>query len=152
MKADQISAVFWVVFSLFAMVGSYKLKLGTPMQPGAGFFPFLCSAFILLMSIIVLIQAFWLKRDLQKSISDIWRNVRWTRPLAIASIVAGYIMLLEYCGFVLTALGMLVMLLKTVEEQSWKKTVVVSLLAVAGSYLIFDKLLLVTLPMGLFGF
>jgi putative tricarboxylic transport membrane protein len=152
LKADHISAVFWAIFALFFMLGSIKLKIGSLGQPGAGFFPFVCSSFILFMAIIVLIQSFVWQRGLQTKVSALWKGVSWHRPAAIGLIMLGYILVVERIGFVLTAFMLLFMLLKIVEKQSWKKTFVTSLLATSACHVIFNIFLKVSLPRGILGF
>jgi putative tricarboxylic transport membrane protein len=151
-KADHISGVFWVIVALFFMLGSNKLKVGSLGQPGAGFFPFVCSSIILFMAIIVLIQSFVWKRGLQTKVSAFWKGMSWQRPAAIGLIMLGYILVVERIGFVLTAFILLFMLLKVVEKLSWKKTFVVSLLATSACHVIFNIFLKVALPRGILGF
>lgn len=152
MKADQISGVFWVLFALYFMYGSNRLGLGSLRQPGSGFFPFVCSSFILLMAIIVLIQSFIRGMGLPTKVSALWKGVSWQRATGIALIMLGYILVLERIGFVLTAFILLLMLLKVVEGQSWKKALVISFLATTASHVIFNILLKTALPRGILGF
>jgi putative tricarboxylic transport membrane protein len=61
----------------------------------------------------------------------------------------GYVWLLEPVGYVLTTLGLFVILLRWVGQRSWTVTWVVAILAAGGSYLLFARWLLVSLPTGL---
>ena len=42
------SNLFWIFFSLFVCIESYRYKLGAINKPGHGFFPF-CAGFIMLI-------------------------------------------------------------------------------------------------------
>jgi len=55
-KADRISGVFWLVFSLIMAFESYREGLGTLRQPGPGFLYFWTSIVLALMSLPVLIR------------------------------------------------------------------------------------------------
>lgn len=59
-KYHIIPIIFWIGFSLFVMVLSYKLGLEGFHNPGPGLMPFLMGALLLIISLYVLISAlFW---------------------------------------------------------------------------------------------
>ena len=149
MKADQISGLFWIIFSLYVMYGSYKLELGTFVQPGTGFFPFVCAVLIFIMAVILLIQSFIRGMGLPTRTSELWKDLSWQRPGAICLIILGYILVVERIGFVLMAFILVFLLLKVVERHSWKKAFVISFLATAASHVIFNILLKTALPRGI---
>ena len=152
MKADQVSGLFWILFALYVMHGSYGMELGSPRQPGSGFFPFLCAAFILFTAIILLVQSFIKGMGFNKRIRTLFSGIAWYRSAAIALIMAGYILFVERIGFILTAFGLMLLLLKAVERHSWKKSLIISILATAVAYVVFDRLLRASLPNGILWF
>ena len=151
MGADRVSSLVWLVFGLFCIYGSVLLDLGTPREPGTGFFPFFSGCFIVLLAAIVLIRSFLPGRTPQGKISDFWKGLAWHRPLAIGLIMFGYILALDRVGFLLTSLILLFLMLKWVEKFPWWKALLISASASACTYLLFHTLLKATLPIGIFG-
>jgi hypothetical protein len=77
------------------------------------------------------------------------------RALPVIAVVAAlifYTVALERIGFVLCTMLFLVTLLVILGRSSWLVAITVSAGMTAGSYLIFAKLLKISLPIGPFGF
>jgi len=62
-----------------------------------------------------------------------------------------YTAVLEFFGFLLTTFLFLIFLLKAIESQRWRIALMISLLAATGSFVLFEVLLKVQLPYGIFG-
>ena len=152
MKADQFSGIFCILVALYVMHTSYQMELGRPGQPGTGFFPFVCASIILLMAVILLVQSFFRGLGFSARVSELWKGVSWQRPVAIVLIILGYILIVEWLGFALTAFAMVFLLLKAVERLSWKAAFTVSTLGTVVSHVIFNVLLKTALPRGIIGF
>ena len=151
MNTERVGGVFWLVFALLVIYGSYRLGLGSLQAPGSGFLGFLAGAFVLLMALVVLIQSF-VGRQAGEKVSALWRGIHWRKPLTVALLVLAYNLVLERLGFILTALLFFLILFKGVEKFSWLKTIVVAFTVVACSYLLFHTFLKVPLPQGLLEF
>ena len=152
MGADRISSLFWLVFGLLCMYGSVLLGLGTLREPGTGFFPLLAGSFFTLLALIVFVRSLIPGRGFQASISSLWKGTLWRRPLAVGFLMAGYILALEWIGFLLTSLLVLLIMLKGVEKFPWWKAILISVLSSGSTFLLFHVLLKATLPTGIFGF
>jgi putative tricarboxylic transport membrane protein len=144
---DLISGLAWLFLSLFAMLESYRLDIGSFQKPGSGFMPGLAACALGFFSAIICIQALLLrKRDEE----EVWPNRRgWTNVALLLMLLTGYALSLELVGFLLGTFCLLVLLLKIIVPQSWAKSIVFSLLASLFSYLLFDAWLKVPLPPGL---
>jgi hypothetical protein len=103
------------------------------------------------MALLVLFRAFLLKKEVQAKISSFWRGRMWHRPLAVGTLMAGYVLVLENVGFLPTSFVVLLLMLRLVEKFSWGKAVLISLSASALTYLVFQVLLKATLPKGILG-
>ena len=152
MNTDRVSSLFWLAVALLAVYGSVHLGVGTLREPGSGFLAFLAGGFIGLMAILVFIQTFFRGKEFQQQIVVLWKGVAWHRPLVIALLMVGYILVLERIGFLLSSLLIILIMLRGLERLSWIKAISVSFAASAVSYLLFGVLLSATLPKGIFGF
>jgi putative tricarboxylic transport membrane protein len=151
MSTERIGGVFWLVFGLVVMVGSFRLELGTFQAPGSGFLGFLAGGFVLLMAVIVLVQSF-MGKDNKIKWSALWRDSKWWRPVTVALLILAYVLVLERLGFLLTSFLFMLTLFKWVEKFPWLKTVLVTLAVVVCSHLLFRTLLKASLPQGVLGF
>lgn len=76
-----------------------------------------------------------------------WRSVGLTLGYFL-----GYIIILEYAGFIVSTLIFVALLLKTIEKKGWFLTAWVSLTVSLASYYIFRIWLQAELPKGFFDF
>jgi len=152
LKADRASSMVWMAVGLLSIYGSFQLGLGTLGEPGSGFLSFLAGSFICLMALIVFIQSFLQGKGFQVKIPTLWEGSRWYRSALVGLLLLGYILVLEWIGFLLTAFLIVLAMVKGVERLSWAKALLISISASAVCYLVFDKLLKAVLPRGLLGF
>ena len=147
-RADRISGVFWLVFSLVMAFESYGEGLGTLRQPGPGFLYFWTSIVLALMSLPVLIQgrAGWEKAGAEAPIFGKGGNRKIL--LVLVSLIL-YASLMETLGFIPVTLLLFFFLLGRVERKGWVFTAFVSVVVTAASYLVFEVWLMSQLPRGL---
>ena len=62
--------------------------------------------------------------------------------------LAGYVLAVEWLGFLIVTVALFVVMLRWVGRQSWTATLVTAVLAAGGSYLLFARWLMVSLPSG----
>lgn len=122
--------------------GAVKLKIGVPTEPQAGFFPFIDGIILILLSAIFLFQA-WGGRA---GDSHAFGKVRGPAIVVLALVL--YVPTLETLGYVITTAILSAVVLRVMETKP-QVLVLVSLILAVVSYLIFDRLLGVTLPPGL---
>ena len=152
MKPDQISGLFWGTIGLLAIFGSLSLGLGNLSEPGSGFFAFTAGCFVCLMAFIVVFRASFLTQGFQAQISTLWKGARWKRPIVVALLILGYILVVERMGFLLTGFLFLFVILKVVEKLSWEKAIFVPICTLSVSYFLFIFFLKANLPKGILGF
>lgn len=149
MKLDLISSAFWLLISIAATTESYHLGLGSLRKPGSGLLPFVASCFLGLFSVVVFLQA---QLGKPKPEEKIWPNRDgWLKVILVFLILLAYALALEKIGFVLDTFLLIFILLKTIEPQSWIKSIAFSLLVTVSSYITFNVWLKVPLPSGLLG-
>lgn len=115
---------------------------------GAGFLPSLLSVFIILLLLIDLFLNFKNKKGDHKS-----KKIESTSLLKISIFVLFLVLALfmfQYLGM-LVSLGVLILfILIFIEKNSLIKSVIVSLLIIGITFIIFEQLLNIPLPKGLF--
>jgi putative tricarboxylic transport membrane protein len=146
-KADQWSGSVWFIFSLFACYLSYKLGLGTVHQPGPGFVFFWTAIVVAVLSLVVVVKSFAEEPTEEKKVYFTTSGVRKTVLVLLALFLYG--LLLEWAGFIVMTLLLLIFLLRAIEKKTWLFTLLMSLTATALSYLLFETALQSQLPKGL---
>ncbi len=150
-KADRITGIILVIFSIVLMVASWRMPPSATFGPGAGFLPFWLGVLMGILSILLIVKAS--RQSVVSPQRAVFPSRKALIPLgATFASLAAYILLLEVLGF-LGGTGLLTaFLLGVVERERWPVTVLVAALNSVGLYVIFHTLLGVSLPKGLFGF
>ena len=123
-------------------VGAVKLQIGVPTEPQPGFFPFWDGVILITLSAVFLFQA-WGGR-----VSESHAFGRLGGPAVVVLALVLYVATMETVGYVITTALLSAAVLKVLETKP-RVLVLMSLILAVASYLIFDRLLGVTLPLGL---
>jgi putative tricarboxylic transport membrane protein len=147
MRLDLVSGVFWLLLSVAGALESYRLHLGSWQKPGSGFLPFVAACFLGVFSLILSLKtlAAWRKT---KQEEGVFPSKGWNKAAFVLLLLLGYGLGLERLGFMITTFLFLVLLLKTIEPQTWRKTILFSLLVSILSYVFFQVWLKTQLPSG----
>ena len=150
-RADQITGIIVLIFSLAVMEGSRRLPPSATFGPGAGFLPFWLGVLLAILSLLLIGQA---SRQPGTAMSKAMFPDRQTLIPVGAAIgsLAAYILVLERLGFLLGTGLLTAFLLGVVEREKWLTTVLVAVLNSVGLYVVFHVLLGVSLPRNMFGF
>jgi putative tricarboxylic transport membrane protein len=150
-RADRITGVTVLVFSLAVMEGSRRLPPSATFGPGAGFLPLWLGVLMAVLCVLLIIQAS--RRPVLDATRPLVPNPRVLVAVgAAAGGLAAYILLLERLGFLLATALLSAFLLGVVERERWPVTVLVAALNSIALYVIFQVLLGVNLPKGRLGF
>jgi len=152
MNAERTGSIFWMIAGAITSYMSFRLDLGTFLEPGPGLFPFLAGCFVSFMAVIGLLQSILRRNDPQTGISTVLAQADWHRPLVVVLVTIGYVLCFERLGFILSAFVFMIILLKWVERMPWGKTVMISAVTLGLSYGIFVWILKVNLPKSVLGF
>ena len=150
-RADQVTGVVVLLFSILLMVGSWQMPASATFGPGAGFLPFWLGALLALLSFLLVVNAF--RQPAVSGAKPIFPSGRTL--LRLGAVIAGltvYILALETLGFLVCTGLLTAYLLGFVEREKWYMTVLVAVLNSAGLYFVFQVLLGVNLPANRFGF
>jgi putative tricarboxylic transport membrane protein len=150
-RADQITGVVVLIFSIILMEESWRMPQSATFGPGVGFLPFWLGVLMAVLSIVLMIKARRGPGDPgEKRIFPGWKAL-----VTLAGVLAGlavYILLLDVLGFFVDTALYSAFLLGAVERERWPKAFVVAVLNSGGLYVIFRILLGVNLPKNMFGF
>ncbi len=152
MNAERVGSFFWLAVGLISLYCSFHLGLGDLWEPRSGFLPFLAACFICFMAVIVLLQSHLQKKEVQAILSNLWAGVDWHRPLIITLLALGFILVLEWLGFILSSFLLMFILFKWEEKLSWGKAILIPVVTVTCTYMFFGFILKASLPRGMLGF
>ena len=124
------------------MIGAIRLQIGKPTEPLPGFFPFLGGVILIVLSAIFLFQAQLGRTGETRAFGKL------RSPGIVVLGLILYVAGLEPLGYVI-ATALLSAAVLRVLETKFRVLLPVSLLLAVGSYILFDRLLGVTLPGGL---
>jgi len=150
-RADQVTGIIILAFSLAVMEGSRRLPPSGTFGPGAGFLPFWLGALMAVLSVMLIVTA-------NRRPGTAPRDPLFSNPWVLAPVLftvgglAAYILLLERMGFLLATALLSAFLLGVVERETWSKSVLVAVLNSVALYVIFRLVLGVSLPRNAFGF
>ena len=149
-KADRIAAIVLLLFSEFVVFEASKMTLFDEFAPGYGFFPFWLGILMALLSVLLFVDAS--RRPAAKDEPAPFPS----RPALISVVIilaslGVYAFLMEVAGYILDTFLLVLLLLGVVEKEKWQTTLIVAVLITGILYLIFQVLLGVNLPKGIFG-
>jgi putative tricarboxylic transport membrane protein len=142
--------VFWLLFSLLTCIESYRLKLGDVTKPGPGFFPFGAGLIMLFLSLIALFQ--WMGKKEPSEEETRKELVRWWNLVIILAATLAYALSLEKIGFLINTFLLITLLLKVVEPQTWKTSILGGVITAIAANVVFNVLFQAQIPSGILGF
>lgn len=148
---DLASGLFLLAFGGLLASQSVPLSLWTRGGPEAGFFPFIIALLIIAFSLVVIGYSLGFseaQKDEKKLEAEGEDPTGLLRVLAYAILMLAYGLLVETLGFLITSAVLLLLILKLLERQNWKRTIVVGLSSILIGYFLFKHLLGVPLPAG----
>jgi len=152
-RPNQIGSLVWIFVGILIILGSLtSLKIGTANDPGPGLFPLLAGLSLTVFSSAIFLRATFQRIPEKKNVRSLWATLHWKKVVYTITVLFIYTLLLESAGFLLMTLLLFIFLFRKIEPQKWKLVIGLSVLASLGAYLIFDRILQVQLPRGLFGF
>lgn len=149
MKRDQFVALCWGITGLLISVSS--LRAGLVYQkvvPGAGLFPMLAGLAIILLSMIMFFTTFKTEKG-KKEIPLL--GPRRRNLFIVLGLLFSYALVLNWLGFPITTLLFMILILKGIEVQSWRVTLMIAVLSTFITYLIFSLWLKIEFPRGILG-
>ena len=151
-QKDFASGLFLLAFGGFLTFQSLGLSLWTGAGPEAGFFPLTIAVIIIGFSLIIIGRSLrWAPAQKGENIIEPQGggSAGWYKVLSYAILMLAYGVLVESLGFLIVSAGLLFLILKYLEKQNWKRTLLVGFSSILVGYFLFKYLLGVPLPAGL---
>jgi len=137
--------MLWLCMAVFVSGMGIKFGLGTPSYPGPGFFPFLVGLILLCLSLGILVLT--LKKKVREADFSEWpffgKKVFFTLAILLA-----YSFSLEFLGYVIGSLLLMLYLFKVPGAQRWWFSMLVTVVVIALTYYFFGVLLQAQFPKG----
>jgi putative tricarboxylic transport membrane protein len=145
---EQIYNLAWMLLAIGICIGSIRLTVWDSDGPGSGFIPFIAGLVIGGAALVQFIR----EKSKKTSSERFWHSplaARRTLYILIALTLMAYLM--PILGFFLTSVLITTFMLRIIEPQRWAAVIATSLASCFLVYMLFYRLLQVSLPKGLFG-
>ena len=150
-RGDVVGAILLILLGIGVVIESIRLKVGTPLMPQPGFFPFLFGFLMIGLSIIHLFQG-WLGRGKSSQQTQVATFGELRPPVVLVVSMIAYTAVLEWLGYVLPTIFISAVILRVMGLTSWKAVSVTSLSLSLGTYILFGRILGIDLPAGILPF
>lgn len=146
---DRCSGVLMLAVAAVMIVWSLTLPVGTVNSPGPGLFPLILAVLLAILSIGLTIEQIKAGSD-GKAIASIVRK-EGAQLTVFCALYLAYALTFERIGFILSTGAFLALVYVIVLRRSIVSALVYALVVTVPIYILFDRLLSVGLPRGLFG-
>ena len=140
---DAVGSLFLFLLGIGAVVGAIRLKVGSPTEPQPGFFPFLGG-----LSLIVLSTIIFFKGRIGQSQEKIAFG-ELGRPALLLAVMIVLVAVLDSVGYVVGTFLASGIILRILNVKSWRTIIFTGLCLSIGTYILFDKLMGIELPVGI---
>jgi putative tricarboxylic transport membrane protein len=136
-----------LALGVFVIWSGIKLKIGSINDPGSGFVLFYTGLLMSVFSAAIIFAAF---TEGGPTFGSRWEGTRWSKPLLVITCLTAFSFALDPLGFLLSAIPMMVLLLRVIDPVRWSLTIPLAILAPLGVWWVLKRLLLIQLPSGIF--
>ena len=136
-----------LALGIFVIWSGIKLKLGSINDPGSGYVLFYTGILMCLFALTIIVAAV---TEGGPSFGSRWEGARWTKPLTIIACLIAFSFALEPLGFLLSAIPLMLLLLRAVDPVRWTLAIPLAVLAPLGVWWVLKRALLIQLPSGIF--
>ncbi len=142
-RSDAAGSLFLFLLGVGAVIGAIRLKVGSPTEPQPGFFPFLGGLSLIVFSAIIFLKG----RTGQGQKKVVFGDVG--RPALLLVVMIVLVGVLDRLGYVIGTFIASGLILRILNVKSWRVLLLTSLCLSIGTYILFDKLLGIELPVGI---
>jgi putative tricarboxylic transport membrane protein len=142
-QTDVIGSLFLLLLGIGAVIGALRLHLGSPTSPQPGFFPFFGGISLVVFASIIFLKAWFGQKQEQVALGEIGR------PALLLGVVILLVVVLDRLGYVIGTLIATGLILRILNVKSWRVLILTSFCLSIGTYVLFDKLLGIELPVGI---
>ena len=143
-RREGWSGLLLLVLGVLILGQSVRLSLGTLAEPGPGLFPGLLGLCLAALAALLVFRRTHSPTDADAAATP----AGYRRVVALAVGIVAYPALLEHAGFLLTTWGTMAFFFRTSGIRGWLKSGAFAAVVSAASYGLFDVLLGLRLPVG----
>jgi putative tricarboxylic transport membrane protein len=136
-----------LALGVFVIWSGLKLKLGSIHDPGSGYVLFYTGLLICVFAVTIIVAAI---TEGGPTFGSRWEDTRWTKPLLVIACLTAFAFALEPLGFLLSAIPLMLLLLRVIDPVRWSLAIPIAVLAPLGVWWVLKRLLLIQLPSGIF--
>jgi len=141
-RSDAVGSLFLFLLGLGAVIGAIHLKVGSPTEPQPGFFPLLGGLSLIIFSTVIFLTG-WIGQGQKKVAFG-----ELGRPALLLVVMIALVAVLDSVGYVIGTFIASALILRILKVKSWRALLLTSLCLSIGTYILFDKLLGIDLPVG----
>jgi putative tricarboxylic transport membrane protein len=145
-RDDLLAGALLGALGVAALAGAVGLKIGTPLRPQPGFFPFIGACALGVLSATLMLQACLGRSTGSEAFGQV------ARPATLVAGMAVYVGVLESLGYVPATMLLAGLILRVLRVASWRAVAVSSVALSVGTYVLFRRVLGIDLPAGLVTF
>lgn len=149
-KYDRISAVFWLLFGIFILVGAWNYPFGSLQEPGGGLYPTFLGILLIVMAILLLGKS---RRPAGEE-GPPWDREGGGLRRCLLTLCGLLVMpfLFKLVGFFPTIFLFVIFMMKIILPLPWVTALATSLISTVGGYFLFESWLKIQFPRGFLGF
>ncbi|MEW6660877.1 MAG: tripartite tricarboxylate transporter TctB family protein [Bacillota bacterium] len=149
-RADLIAGLLGIFLSLYVFWATANFPDDDVLLLGPSFVPFLLALGLCLSSLGLIFKA-WVSKKPNGETGFNWKDPGIVRAGMALFVTILYCLALPICGFILTSIFYLVVLMYLLKQRNYLKMFTVALGVTFAVFGIFRMMLKITLPMGIFG-
>ncbi len=152
-KRETLTAFCWIILGFVISIWSATFPFGRWDAPGPAVLPFACGLVLILLGSL---PFFRVRRKRKEKPSEtpslLPRGVALTRVVLSISGMLLAAVLFQFIGYTITVFCLILSLMRVNEPERWKSDLFYAFVFTLGSYMLFQVLLKVPLPLGFLGF
>ena len=141
-RSDAVGSLILFLLGIGAVIGAIRLNVGSPTEPQPGFFPFLGGFSLIVLSSIIFLKGWTGQCENKVAFGEV------RRPALLLVVMMGLVAVLDNVGYVISTFIASGLILRILNVKSWRVLLLTSLCLSIGTYILFDKLLGIDLPVG----
>ena len=146
-RAHMIAAIVGLILAIAYTAGALRYANGTAAEPGPGFFP-LCIGIFWIVASLGFGSGIWSKKEGQEHME--WpKRAGWYRVAGIVGACIIYLILLQLVGNAIAGGLTCLVVLQTMGGLHWYTKIGAAAAMGLGCYVLFDMILKVPLPRGI---
>jgi hypothetical protein len=140
---DIVGSLLLFFLGIGAVIGGIQLRVGSPTEPQPGFFPFLGGISLIVLSSIIFFKGWIGESEKKAGFGEVGR------PALLLVVMIALVAVLDSVGYVIGTFIASGLILRILNVKSWRTLILTSLCLSIGTYILFDKLMGIELPVGI---